>query len=274
MAAATGHTDDASRYAELADQIRAVFQREFIAPDGKIKGDTQTAYVMALAFGLVDGRRREQAAKHLVEDIRRRDWHLSTGFVGAKDLMTTLTKIGRTDVAYRLFGNDTFPSWGFCIKHGATSIWERWNGWTPDAGFGNPSMNSFAHYAFGAVGEWMFKTIGGIDTDGPGFRRILIRPEPGGKLTWADVKYDSLRGRIASAWKLQGRKLTMNVTIPANTTATVHVPAADASEVTEGGRPPAKAEGVKFVKAAGGTAVFTVGSGTYQFASTLAPERR
>ncbi|MHC4945487.1 MAG: family 78 glycoside hydrolase catalytic domain, partial [Planctomycetota bacterium] len=146
---------DAKKYEELFQGIRKAFNKAYVDDEGRIKGDTQTAYVMALAFDLLDRERYEQAARHLVADLEARRWHLSTGFLGTKDLMLVLSKIGRTDVAYRLLHNDTFPSWGFTIKHGATSIWERWNGWTPEDGFNNPGMNSFAHYAFGAVGQWM-----------------------------------------------------------------------------------------------------------------------
>ena len=170
-------------------------------------------------------RSAKQAAKYLVEDIEKRDCHLSTGFIGTKDLMLVLAKIGRNDVAYRLLHNDTFPSWGFSIKHGATSIWERWDGWTPEKGFQDPGMNSFAHYSLRR----------GLPVDGREHRRhpqpsarptstSSSRPTPGGKLTWAKTSYDSVHGRIVSDWQRDGQKLTLEVTIPANTTATVFVP--------------------------------------------------
>jgi alpha-L-rhamnosidase len=171
-------------------------------------------------------------------------------------------------VAYRLFHNDTFPSWGFSIQHGATSIWERWDGWTPEKGFQDPGMNSFAHYSFGAVGEWMFKTIGGIDTDGPGYKHIIIRPRPGGRLMWAKTSYNSIQGEIATAWKVDGRALKLDVTIPANTTATVYIPAGGADNVTEDGKPASQAKAVRFVGMQEGNAVFEVGSGVYHFASS------
>ncbi len=267
IAAALGRKADAAKYGRLFGDIRAAFQNAYVADDGRIKGDTQTVYVLALAFGLMPEDLRDAATKHLIEDIKARKWHLSTGFVGTKDLMGVLTRAGRVDVAYRLFHNRTFPSWGFSIGHGATSIWERWDGWTPQRGFQTPRMNSFAHYAFGAVGQWMFQAIGGIDTAGGGFRRIIIRPRPGGKLTFAKVSCDSIRGRIASNWKLTRAGLTMDVTIPANTTAAVHVPTADPAAVTEGGKPAAKAKGVTFLGMADGAAVYEVGSGTYRFIS-------
>jgi len=206
--------------------------------------------------------------------------------------MLALAKIGRNDVAYRLIHNDTFPFVvALSIKHGATSIWERWNGWTPETGFGDPGMNSFAHYSFGAVYQWMVENIGGIRNDsGMGFqpmnakrsadhglevhatsvayKRIVIAPTPGGKLTSADVRYDSIRGRIESAWKRSGDKLTLNVTIPANTTATVLMPAKSADAITESGKPLAKATGVKFVRMDGDRAVLEVEAGSYKFGTT------
>jgi hypothetical protein len=202
---------------------------------------TQTCYVLALVVGLVDGEKAKLAAKYLVENIEARDCHLSTGFIGTKDLMLALAKIGRNDVAYRLIHNDTFPSWGFSIKHGATSIWERWNGWTPETGFGDPGMNSFAHYSFGAVYQWMVENIGGIDSDGVGYKRIIIRPcppSPGSNPTrepinWVKAHYDSIHGRIASNWRLANGRFELETTIPANTTAMVCVPAKSADAITE-----------------------------------------
>ncbi len=283
-----GKPADARKYRQLFADIKKAFNDAYVAPDGRIKGDTQTVYVLALAFDLLGTEKRDQVAQYLVNDIRARNWHLSTGFVGTKDLMTTLTRFGRTEVAYNLFHNDTFPSWGFSIRHGATSIWERWDGWTPEKGFQDPGMNSFAHYSFGAVAEWMFKTIGGIDTSGPAYKHIVIRPCPDGRLSWAKASYDSIRGRIATAWKIENRRqntgwdllhldssrertptLVLDVTIPANTDATVYVPTADIERVTEGGKAPARAKGVTFIGTEGNNAVFRIGSGHYRFEAPL-----
>jgi len=268
VAEVLGKRDDAKRYQQLYEEIKKAFNNAYVGPDGRIKGETQTVYVLALAFDLLPKDKREAVTEHLVDDIRQRNWHLSTGFVGTKDLMTTLTRFGRTDVAYHLFHNETFPSWGFSIKHGATSIWERWDGWTPENGFQNPGMNSFAHYSFGAVCEWMFKTIGGIDTEmtpGPAYKNIIIRPRPGGRLTWARTRYDSIRGKIATAWKLTGDTLDLDVTIPANTTATLYLPALDLAGITESRKPVLQAEGVRFIGTLDGNAIFEIGSGTYRF---------
>ena len=267
-AQALGKKDEAQQLYSLFKDIKESFNKAFVSPDGRVKGDSQTAYVLALAHGLLDEPVKSKAAQRLIERIEAKDWHLSTGFVGTKDLMLVLAKIGRNDVAYKLFHNDTFPSWGFSIKHGATSIWERWDGWTPENGFQNPGMNSFAHYSFGAVGQWMFENIGGIDTDGPGFKKIIIRPQVGGKLTWARTSYQSVHGLIATNWKLDNGKFILNVTIPSNTTATVYVPAKSPNAVRESGKSIQDAESVKFIKMEEGKTVYEIGSGSYAFEST------
>jgi alpha-L-rhamnosidase len=257
--------EDASGLDQLYAQIKSAFNKAYVASDGRIKGNTQAVYVLALAFGLVDGERASQAANHLVDDIDGHNGHLTTGFVGTKDLMLVLSRIGRFDVAYRLLENDTFPSWGFSIKHGATSIWERWDGWTPERGFQDPGMNSFAHYSFGAVYQWMVENIGGIRSDGPGYKRIVIEPHPGGRLTHAETSYQSIRGEIATAWEKRDGKLSLEVRIPANTTAAVILPASRPEDVTESGRPVSLAAGVRVESSVPDRAAFEVGSGRYAF---------
>jgi alpha-L-rhamnosidase len=269
-AATLGKTDDARKYRELFERIKAAFNKAYVSADGRIKGDTQACYVLALAADLLDADKAKLAGEHLVADIVGRKIHLSTGFIGTKDLMLVLAKIGRNDVAYRLLLNDTFPSWGFSIKHGATSIWERWNGWTPEEGFFDPGMNSFAHYSFGAVYQWMAENIGGIKAAAPSYKRIVIEPVPGGGLTTASTRYDSIRGPIATSWTHKDGWFTLDVSIPANTTATVVLPAADPSAITESGRKAADAPGISEVKAENGRSRISVGSGSYRFACKLA----
>jgi len=169
------------------------------------------------------------------------------------------------NTVFKLFLQDTFPSWLFSVKHGATTIWERWDGWTPEKGFQDPGMNSFNHYSLGSCGEWMFSTLAGIDTDGPGFKKLVIRPTPGNGITWAKASYDSINGRIATSWKNEGNTFSLDVVIPPNTTAAVYVPAKDAASVKESGVSASKAKGVQFLRMENGTAVFAVGSGSYSF---------
>lgn len=269
MAAVIGKDEDAQQYEELFQQIREAFNEAYVSEDGKIKGDTQTCYCLALYFDLLSQDKRELATKHLIEALRRKDWHLSTGFVGLSYLLPTLTETGHLDIAYRLLNNDTFPSWGYSIKHGATTIWERWDGWTKEKGFQDPGMNSFNHYAFGSVGRWLFGTVAGIDTQEPGYKDIIIRPRLGGGLTHARASYDSIHGEIVSDWEIDGDEFTLHVTIPANTTATVYVPALEVAGVTESGRPALQAEDVRYLGVKDGTVLFGVTSGRYRFVSKL-----
>ena len=271
IAAVLGKDDDARKYEELFEQIKSAFNNAYVSDDGRIKGETQTCYLLGLYFDLLPEDKREPATQHLIEDLREKDWHLSTGFVGLSYLVPTLTETGHLDIAYRLLNNETFPSWGYSIKNGATTIWERWDGWTEEKGFQTPGMNSFNHYAFGSIGRWLFGTVAGIGTDGPGYKQIIIRPRPGGGLDYAKASYKSIHGKIVSDWRIKGRTFTLNVTIPANTTATVYVPAEDIESVTEGGQPAAKAETetVRLLRMEDDRVVFAVGSGHYRFVSKL-----
>jgi len=268
-AKALDKADDEKYYNELFEKIQESFNKAYVSEDGKIKGDSQTAYVIALRYGLLDKERKQKAAERLIEKIKSRNRHLSTGFVGTKDLMLVLSEIGRNDIAYRLLFNDTFPSWGFTIKNGATSIWERWNGWTPENGFADPGMNSFAHYSFGAVGQWMFENIGGIKSDEPGYKKIIIAPQISEKLTYAKTSYESTHGLIESNWKKEGDKLTLEVKIPANTSAVVYLPAENPKDVKESGRSLKSAEGVKVTGSEENKVIIQVESGRYEFSSIL-----
>ncbi len=267
MAEALGKTQDAARYNKLFEEIRANFQKTFVKADGTIAGHSQTAYCLALHFDLLTGKQREQAAAHLVERIKAKNYHLSVGFVGVPILLPTLTEIGRSDLAYRLIQNKSYPSWGYSIEQGATTIWERWNSYTKKDGFGDVKMNSFNHYAYGSCSEWMFRSMLGIETDGAGFQRLTMKPALGEGVIWARGHYDSIHGRIGSNWKRDGRTFEWLVTVPANTTATVYVPAAKVTDVTESGRPAKNADGVTFLRTETDRAVFRVGSGQYAFAS-------
>ncbi|MHC4694304.1 MAG: family 78 glycoside hydrolase catalytic domain, partial [Planctomycetota bacterium] len=266
-AAVLGKDEDAKKYKALFRQIREAFNKAYVSEDGRIKGDTQTCYAMGIYFDLLAVDKRELAAKHLVDAIRKKNWHLSTGFVGLSYLLPALSQTDNLDVAYRLLNNETFPSWGYSIKNGATTIWERWDGWTEDKGFQDPGMNSFNHYAFGSVGRWMFGVVAGIDTDGPGYKRIIIDPQPGGGFSYAKASYESIHGQVKSFWEIKDSRFTLKITIPANTTATVYVPAAKPESVAESGIPAAMSEGVKFLQMEAGKAVYEVGSGDYVFVS-------
>ncbi len=266
-----GKADDARKYGALFQQIKDSFNKAYLKPDGRIKGNTQTCYVLALAFDLLPVEKRPAAIRYLAHDIRSHGDHLSTGFVGTSLLMPTLSATGNNALAYKVLLNDTFPSWGYSIKYGATTIWERWDGWTAEKGFQDPGMNSFAHYAFGAVGQWLFRTVAGIDTAKPGFQQLRIHPQPAPGLTWVKAAYRSLHGRVATQWKIDGGELTLSVAIPANTTADIVLPAARADDVTESSRSLARAKGLRIIGMGKGQLLVHTPAGQYHFAMP-APE--
>jgi alpha-L-rhamnosidase len=267
MASAIGRHKDTEKYHALFQSIRSAFCDAFVRSDGSIKNATQTCYVLALHMDLLPADLHPLAAKHLVADIEQRGWHLSTGFVGVGYLCLVLSEAGYTNVAYRLLLNDTFPSWGYSIKHGATTIWERWDGWTEEQGFQSPSMNSFNHYAFGSVGQWLYQYVAGItmDLSQPGKQRCIIRPYPHDELTFVDAEYDSICGPIRSRWRSDNGSFTLSISLPANVSATVYIPASNKEQVYEGSVPAPGAEGVTFLREENGQAIFAVQSGNYEF---------
>jgi alpha-L-rhamnosidase len=268
MARVLGKTDEAQKYRGLCDQIKAAFNQAFVAGDGRIAGDTQAGYALALSLDLLPAAVRPAAVRHMVAGIAAYKGHMSTGFHSTYRMMMELTRADRTDLAYALALERTFPSWGYSIDNGATTIWERWDGYVKGRGFQDKGMNSFNHYAIGAVGEWMYRVVLGIngDPDQPGWRHVVVRPRPGGGLAWASGSYHSIRGPIAVAWRqASGGAFTLDVTIPPNVSAAVYVPARAAASVTEGSGPASSAAGVRFVRMDGDAAVFEVSSGRYRF---------
>lgn len=267
MAKVLGKYDDATKHRQLFEDVKAAFNKAYVAEDGRIQGDTQAGYALALHFDLLPEKLRPLAVKYMLEGIDRYGGHMSTGFHSTYRMMLELTNSGHNDVAYKLINTHTFPSWGYSIDNGATTIWERWDGYVKGRGFQNKGMNSFNHYAIGAVGEWMYRVILGINNDDehPGYEHFVIRPYPGGGLKWARGAYDSIRGTIESGWSVEGGSLKMDVTIPANTSATVYVPAKSQSSVMESLKPASAAPGVKFLRMEEGAAVFLVQSGKYVF---------
>ncbi len=272
IAAILGRDSDAAEYRALAEAIKAAFVEAFVREDGQVEGNSQTAHVLALHFGLLPPNARAKAAERLVNNLRDRDWHLATGFLGTAYLLPVLTNAGYTDVAYRLLLNETYPSWGYTIRNGATTVWERWDGWTEENSFQDPNMNSFNHYALGAVGEWLYRYMAGIDYDPsfPSFKRFVIKPHPGGGLARARAAYESIQGLIESAWEHADGRFTLRVRIPANTRAMIHVPTDDAHNVREGGDPAMDAEGLTYKGSNGGYAIYAARSGEYQFTSDKA----
>jgi alpha-L-rhamnosidase len=223
-----GKTDDYKEWEKLQDRIKLQFQKEFMTANGRLISDTQTAYILALQFDMIPGNLRQAALERLVTNIKSYNYHLTTGFLGTPFLNPVLTRYGRNDVAYALLLQDTYPSWLYPVKaHGATTIWERWDSMKPDSTFQDPGMTSFNHYAYGAIGDWMYRTIGGIDTeefDGAGYKQIVIKPELGGKLTYAKTALDTPYGKVSTDWSVNTTGFSLKVEVPVNTTATVILP--------------------------------------------------
>jgi len=270
-----GKTDDVQKYTALLDKVKKAFLREYLTPSGRLVSGSQTAYVLALHFDLLPEDLRPQAAARLVENIKSYDHHLTTGFLGTPYLCHVLTRFGHADVAYKLLMQETYPSWLYPVKMGATTIWERWDGIKPDSTFQTPSMNSYNHYAYGAIGDWMYRSIAGIDTyaAAPGYKQIRVAPLPGGGLTQAGAGLETLYGLVKSDWKTENGRLRLTVTIPANTTADVILPGAGAAAVTEGGTELSKVKTLKGVAREGDHLKVSVGSGTYQFEYPWQPKK-
>ena len=269
IAGVIGRPQEAAGFEQLAVELRDMFAKAYIGPDGEVVSETQTAYVLALHMGLVPAELRGLAARRLADTIAAADWHLTTGFVGVSYLLPVLSSNGYSDVAYRLLEQRSFPSWQYAIDRGATTIWERWDGWTEERGFQSPRMNSFNHYSLGSVGEWLYRFVLGIELapDAIGFERVVIRPHPGGSLKYARGSFHSVRGTIRTAWEREEGRFTLDVEIPPNVRASVRVPSARPGDVVdiEGTAPIAVADHP------GGLgqreAVFDVGSGSYSFSA-------
>ncbi|MFT3933028.1 MAG: glycoside hydrolase family 78 protein [Chitinophagaceae bacterium] len=262
-AATLGKTDEARTYNDLFDKIKKVFNQNYVTAEGRIASESQTSYVLALHFGLLPEALRPKATQYLVDDIKGRGNHLSTGFLGTPYLCHVLTANGRTDVAYDLLLQQTFPSWLYPVRMGATTIWERWDGQKTDSTFQDVGMNSFNHYAYGAIGDWMYRVVAGIEIGEPGYKHVLIQPHPGQQFSYAKSTFESSYGQIASGWEMKDGKLILKIKIPANTTATIVLPHAQADKVTESGA--ALSTAFKTSRQDGSNVIVETGSGDYSF---------
>lgn len=267
MATALGRNDEAAHYDDLFQRVAKAFRDAYVEDDGSIRGGTQTAYCLALHFGLLPDALRPRAAAHLVSDLESRDWHITTGFVGVSYICHVLTEAGYADVAYRLLLQDTFPSWKYSIHHGATTIWERWDGWTEEKGFQDVGMNSFNHYTLGSVGEWLRRGVTGINTagDAAGYASIVIHPHMDRSLEFAEGWYCSINGEIRSRWERTGDGYRLKVVIPANVTACIVLPESTGAVVTESGQMIENADSISGVVSEGSDTMVSMGSGRYQF---------
>jgi alpha-L-rhamnosidase len=265
---ALGKKEDAAEYSELGEKIKAAFVKEFVTPNGRLTSNTQTAYALALAFELLPEAMRQDAAARLDEDVKKFK-HLTTGFLGTPVLCQALSDYGYLDDAYMLLNRKEYPSWLYPVTKGATTIWERWDGQKPDGSFQDVGMNSFNHYAYGAIGDWMYRMVAGLEIDekAPGYKHIFIQPQPGGGLTYAKASVESMYGHVESGWKIADGKLTLRIEVPANTRATVRLPKAKLAEVTEGGKPLEGRAEFSGAQQASDAVIVGVGSGSYVFES-------
>jgi alpha-L-rhamnosidase len=280
MAEAIGRPVEAAGYRARRTKTQAAFAKTYRRVDGSLTIDTQTAYVLALSVGLLAEKDVAAAGATLATRIAKNDYRMATGFLGTKSLLPALTASGQHDLAVRLFQSRKFPSWGYEVTNGANTVWERWDSYTTEHGFNgangkqNSAMNSFSHYAFGAVMEWAYRVLAGIDTEGAGYRQIVIRPRPPAPgsnpdqapINWVRAHYDCINGPITSAWKLEGGAFALDVTIPANTTAQVLLPDAAPERTSEGdARLTTAVPGVRAIAAEGPALKVEVGAGTYHF---------
>ena len=283
MAAAIGRAEEAAAYRSQFEAIRAAFQAKYLRADGSVNVHTQTAQALALFADLIPASKREATGRHLAKMIADNGNHMATGFLGTRPLLPMLSDSGQHDLAAFLLQSREFPSWGYEIDNGATTIWERWDSYTKEDAFGrhNAAMNSFSHYAFGAVCEWMFATLAGIQAEGPGFQKIIIRPRPPAPgsnamhdpIDWVKASYHSLRGVIRSEWRLADDRFCLTVAIPSNTTATVYLPTSSAAEITESGKLLRDNPHVRLLRSEPAHAVLQVDSGVYRFAAPSGIER-
>lgn len=291
MAVVLNKTEDADRFARLHNERKEFFNKNYIQPEtGKTifsvfdKGktgnmvDTQTSYVLPLVFNIVDENGKEKLQTNLAEAVMRENradngaacppYSLMTGFIGTAWINKALSDNGYSDVVYKLLQQTSYPSWLYSVEQGATTIWERLNSYTHTDGFGgNNRMNSFNHYSFGAVASWMYNYSLGIERDGnvPGFKHFLLKPEidPTGEMTFAEGHYDSMYGRIESAWEVKDEICFYSISVPANTTATLFLKAPSPEKITGNGRPLSKIKGVSYIGQESGKYLFTLSPGKY-----------
>ncbi|WP_238007683.1 family 78 glycoside hydrolase catalytic domain [Dactylosporangium sp. AC04546] len=254
MAAATGRTSEAASYGQLADQVAAAFTGRFVAADGTVSGNTQTGYVLALAFGLLPANRVQASADRLAARVAAAGGHLTVGFLGVENLLPVLAANGHAATAYQILLQPGFPGWGYMNSRGATTIWERWDGIRTDGSFNDPGMNSFNHYGLGSVGDFLYRQVGGLSPASPGYASLLVAPVLGGGLTSASSSYETPYGRAVSDWSVSGGAVTLRVTVAAGAFATVKVPTSQPGSILA----PTQA-----VPMGGGT--YYVGSGSFTF---------
>jgi len=263
VAGALGKTEDQAKYEDLYNTVATAFENKFFDETGKVKEvpETQTSYLLALAFDLISEDKKANAKKFLLEKIEEADNHLRTGFLGTPLLSEVLDETGEIDLMYKLLFNETYPSWFYSINQGATTIWERWNSYSKEKGFNPMNMNSLNHYAYGAIGQWMYERIAGIAPQEAGYKVIKIAPQVRQPLNSASAELETPYGKVASAWEVKNDIFTLEVTIPPNTTAKVVMPGT--AEFIE------ESNNIKKIGTENGSVELEVQPGTYTFQSMI-----
>lgn len=266
LAQVVGDEENGEEFARLAGRIRQKFVKRFVDRDGRLEGDTQTGYLLALDFGLLKGAKVDKARAHLRRVLAETDDHLATGFLGVRHLCPVLSDNGFVELAYKLLLTEDYPSWLFAVLNGATTIWERWDGWTPENGFQPTKMNSLNHYAYGAVGEWLYSRVAGIDCapEGPGFAVAALRPLPSRALGWARATYRSHRGDIASGWSIVDDRVQYKVSLPPGVSGRLELPA-EAESICLDGSPASGVVGTSGIRWPIGATEVNIGSGEWDF---------
>ena len=269
-AMALGLDADVKELQALHDSIKVVFENKFFDENGRTtnKKETQTAYLLAIEFGLLSENKIPKAVEHLKRVIAECDGHLRTGFLGTPVLPFVLDQVGEIDLMYSILFKETYPSWFYSINNGATTMWERWDSYTLENGFHKDGMNSFNHYAYGAIGQWMYERIAGIKPVKPGYKEILIAPVPGEPLTSAEASYNTPYGKVSSAWKMAEGTFRLEATVPPNTTATIVVPGDTAQSLLVNGIALSSDSNVNLLKKDKNSFHLQVLPGSYLFEST------
>lgn len=260
-----GKKEDIAYYTTLLEKVKSAFRKEYVTGSGRLVSGTQTAYVLALQFDMLDPAQRGYAAELLVKNIKAYNNHITTGFLGTPYICHVLSKFGYSDLAYMLLFQDSYPSWLYPVKMGATTIWERWDGIKPDGSFQNAGMNSFNHYAYGAIGDWMYRVVTGIEIEKEGYKKSIINPIISGSLNYATSYTNTPYGKIQSGWYKNENSLDFSVEIPANTSSTIYLPVSNIEKLIVDGMSFSSSPYVKNMTLGQNSVKIELGSGKYSF---------
>jgi alpha-L-rhamnosidase len=262
-----GNQGDTAKYSRLLQNVKDAFLQEYVTANGRLVSGTQTAYALALQFDMLPESMRSQAAARLAQNVKDYDYHITTGFLGSSYISPVLSRFGYSELAFKLLMQDSYPSWLYPVKMGATTIWERWDGIKPDGSFETPGMNSYNHYAYGAIGDWLYRVVAGIDTyeDGPGYKHIRIFPHSDTSLNMAGADLKTYYGTVSSHWKTENGGVSLEVIVPVNCYATVYLPSAAAENISENGKAISADADIRVEGKEEGRTLVRIGSGTYHF---------